>query len=503
VKLALLALCACSSHAASTQLDVTVVDSVTNAPIAARVLLFDAAGNQLHIGTIDLYGQRQGATACEFAPGVIGTWDGIVLATGHAIVPVGSDLCSPTPAIPYGTYKVWAWRGLEYERWEGQVELGAGRGTVALKIPLERAWTPRGALAADLHVHAHASNDSGMPDTQRVAAQAAAGIQVIGLSNHNTSGDASAAIRALGLEAVIWSIPSNEITSEMMHAGIYPATGPAPPADKVVTADPKTLLAMLRALPDHPIIQINHPRFRYQSLFDTTHWDGTSWPPPFPTDFDAMEVVAGYAAFNAPGDRRLDDALRDFYTLVDHGHPIAPTGGSDTHDFNWVLDGTARTYVFTDSRNDFISAIRARRTEATSGPFLDVAVSPKQGAPAVGPGQFVAADHGNVWVDVTVSQTRWMHVTKLSIRSGTTTQDIDVAPGRTFHYAGAVAVDGDSFIGVSAEGDDALPLELTGTYQRDKWMHAGVTPLAVISPILVDTDGDHHWKRGDADLLAR
>ncbi|MEO8844854.1 MAG: hypothetical protein ABI591_23910 [Kofleriaceae bacterium] len=55
---------------------------------------------------------------------------------------------------------------------------------------------------------------------------------------------------------------------------------------------------------------------------------------------------------------------------------------------------------------------------------------------------------------------------------------------------------------MSAEGDDAhaLPLELTGTYQRDKWKHAGVTPFAVLSPILVDGDGDHHWKRGDANL---
>ena len=56
-------------------------------------------------------------------------------------------------------------------------------------------------------------------------------------------------------------------------------------------ADPKALLALLRALPDHPIIQINHPRFRYQSLFDTTHWDGKAWPPPFPLGFDAVEVL--------------------------------------------------------------------------------------------------------------------------------------------------------------------------------------------------------------------
>jgi hypothetical protein len=106
-----------------------------------------------------------------------------------------------------------------------------------------------------------------------------------------------------------------------------------------------------------------------------------------------------------------------------------------------------------------------------------------------------------VWVDVTLSQTKWMHVTALKITAGTEVQTIDVPPGRTFHWAGAVATGvADTFIGVSAEGDDPLPLELTGTYQRDKWNHPGVTPFAVISPILVDSDGDHRWKRGDADI---
>jgi len=261
------------------------------------------------------------------------------------------------------------------------------------------------------------------------------------------------------------------------------------------------LLATLRALPSHPIIQINHPRFRYQSLFDVAHWDGVAWPPPFPPDFDAMEVVAGYSASNNPGDRRLDDSLRDFYTLYDHGHPVAAIGGSDTHDFNWVLDGSARTYAFADSAHGFdqpafIAAIRARRTIATSGPSVE-------GGGTVGPGQSLVADHGGVWVSVTVAQTKWMHVDRILITSGTkVAQTIPVPAGaRTHHWAGRIDVGtDDTFIGISADGDTALPLELTGTYQKDKWKHAGVTPFAVASPILIDANADGHWKRGDADL---
>jgi len=90
------------------------------------------------------------------------------------------------------------------------------------------------------------------------------------------------------------------------------------------------------------IVQINHPRFRVTALFDAAHWNGTTWPPPFSLDFDALEVLAGYTAFNIPADRRFDEGVRDFYTLIDHGRLIAPLGNSDTHDLNWVLDGTTR-----------------------------------------------------------------------------------------------------------------------------------------------------------------
>ncbi|HEY1546473.1 MAG TPA: CehA/McbA family metallohydrolase [Kofleriaceae bacterium] len=487
----------------TTTLSIRVTDH--GALVGARVLLFDAAGNALHIGKIDMYGARQSSAACEFSPGVIGTWDGIVLGYGSGDVPIGADRCAPTPAIPYGKYKVWAWRGIEYEKWEGEVDLSANRGKVELAIALDRAWQPGDALAADLHVHAHASDDSTMPDEQRVAAQVAAGIRVIGLSNHNTNGDASAAIHALHLDSVVASLPSNEVTSEAMHANMYPALGPAPPAAQIISADPAHVMALMRAQPGHPIIQINHPRFRYQSLFDTTHWDGTTWPPPFPTDFDAVEVVPGYAAFNAPGDRRLDDGLRDFYTLIDHGKLVAPVGGSDSHDFNWVLDGAARTYVFAPfyDQTTFVDAIRARRTVATDGPWLDVKASQAQGEPSVGPGEHVVPRAGAIWLDISLSTTKWQRVDRIRVQVGAQTQTIPVTPGRTFHWAGAIEVGAasDTFVGVAADGDSAMPLEFTGTYQRDKWKRPGDTPFCVISPILIDADGDGRWKRGDGDYL--
>jgi len=520
--LALLFLCACGRDGgpSSTQLAISV--TADGVPVGARVVLFDASGAQLHIGKIDLYGQRQGNAACAIAPNVVGTWDGLVVGTGRGEVPVGGDHCAPSPAIPYGVYTVLAYRGIEFERWEGTVDLSAGKGKVELAIPLERVFTPRGTLAADLHVHAAASNDSTMPNDQRVLAQIAAGIQVIALADHNTNGSLADPIRALGQGGVIAAVPSNELTSETIHLGVYPVTidpkaprGGALAEDVVKPAPPAKLLELARGLPGEHVVQVNHPRFRVTALYDVLGWNGTSWPPPFPMSFDAVEVLNGFTAFNVPGDRRFDDSVRDLYTMIDHGHPIAPLGNSDTHDFNWNHDGLARTYVFVDSpvtapfdQPGFIHAILARRTMATTGPWLAVAVSPSEGAPAVGPGQAVKAS-GTAWVDITLARAKYVHVERIKITVGTaggpeTLQTIAVpANVRDFHWAGAIAVGTtDTWIGVTADGDTALPLEQTGTYQKDKWKHDGVTPFAIASPILVDADSDGRWKRGDGDLPA-
>jgi hypothetical protein len=502
----------------------TLVIHVTDAghAVGARVLLFDDKNQPVHVGTIDLFGRRQGAGACVIAPGVLASWDGLVLGYGTAEVPIGVDACVPSPAIKYGRYHVWAWRGVEFEKWEGDIDLSPNRGRVQLDIALERAWTPHGTLAADLHVHAHASDDSRMPNPQRVIAQVAAGIQVLALSDHNSNGDVDAEIKDLELEDTITSIAGNELTANALHVNVYPVPfdrnlpkGGSPPAAEIIPGDATKLFAMGRAMKTAPIVQVNHPRFRVNSLYDTVAWDGIAWPPPFPLDFDAVEVIAGYAAFNVDGDRRLDDGVRDFYTMIDHGHLLIGVGNSDTHDFNWVLDGTARNYVFVDDARinpfdeaAFIATLRARRVVATTGPWLDVEAAPKQGStPTIGPGQSLEPDAGGVWLDITLAQARWVKTERIRITIGSPTgpklvQQIDVDPNaREHHWAGRIDVGAhDTWIGITADGDTAMPLEFTGTYQRDKWNRAGVTPFALISPILVDADRDGRWKRGDADV---
>ena len=222
-----------------------------------------------------------------------------------------------------------------------------------------------------------------------------------------------------------------------------------------------------------------------------------TWPPPFPLAFDAVEVLAGYTAFNAPGDRRFDDSVRDFYTLVDHGHLVAPLGNSDTHDLNWVLDGTdAQLRLRRRSAHAAVRRGRLHRRDPRAPRRRDQrAVARRRGRRDAGRDADRRAGRerdrrraaARVWVDVTVSQARFVHVDRIRITiggpAGPRCETIDVPAGvRTFHWAGAIEVGtADTWIGVTADGDTPLPLEQTGTYQQDKWNRAGVTPFAIAS----------------------
>jgi hypothetical protein len=162
-----------------------------------------------------------------------------------------------------------------------------------------------------------------------------------------------------------------------------------------------------------------------------------------------------------------------------------------------VLDGTARTFVTLDQptydRAAFVAAIRARRTMASSGPWLAVGAWPTAdhtGLP-FGPGQLVTARAGKIHLELTTAQPAWMHATRIRIQVGD--QTIEEPFGDSDLQIDLDVGTEDTFIGVAVDGDDPLPLELTGTYQHDKWNKPGITPFAVISPILVDANGDGHW----------
>jgi len=149
-----------------------------------------------------------------------------------------------------------------------------------------------------------------------------------------------------------------------------------------------------------------------------------TWPPPSRSSFDAVEVLAGYTAFNV---RRppFDDGARDFYTLVYHGHLIARSANSDTHDLNWVSTARPANYVYVDDPRRRRSTGRLHRRDPRppawsrqAASWLDVEAAASRGATADRrPGQALSAA-GTRGSNVTVSQAPFVHVERIRITIG-------------------------------------------------------------------------------------
>jgi hypothetical protein len=476
---------------------VTVTDGSGGPTMPARLMLYSDTGEPLRIGTLDV-DPSQDLGYCEVAPGAIGTWTGIALAYGSAEIPIGVATCDGRPAVPYGQYRARAFRDIQHEMFEAWVDLRAGSGRVVLEAPLARVFSLDDWLAADMHVHALNSGDSILPRTVRVVTEAAAGIQVIGSTDHNYNADYVAEIGALDLGEFVASVAGNEISVGIGHFNVWPVDV-HPALDRGGAADysllsASQLFAAAHELPSQPLLQVNHARMGWAAYFDWAGWDGVSWPPPMPVNFDALEVLSGFLAYDTPTDERLSRAVQDFYTLWRNGVEVTPLGNSDTHHLNWILAGFPRSYVrVPDARTTpfdeagFIQALRGQHTVATTGPFLDVRVEG-----TAGPGDIASATAGTVVLEVHLRQPSYIHATRLRVWvGGDLRRSIDVPSGSTaFHWSGREAVGAtDTWIGVDAAGDDPIPWEMPGEYLYAN-ARGGMLPFAIISPVRIDADGD-------------
>ena len=498
-------------------------------PVGARVLLFDAQGEPR--------AHRQRSTLRQ-APGRgrvrdraerrrhRGTASSSPTARGE--VPVGVDACVPSPAIPYGTYKVWAWRGIEYERGKARSICRRSAARVELAIPLERAWTPHGTLAADLHVHAHASNDS--HDAQPAARRRAGRGRHPGrsaLSDHNVERRSRRRDRgARSSTTSIASIASNELTSAISctsacircrrpqraarrrarPTSVIHADADAAVRDRARDARPPDRPGQPSAVPRRPRCTTAHG------------WDGVAWPPPFPLDVRCrrgarrLHRVQRRPAI-AASTTACATSTRSSITAIS----IAPSAtatrttstGCSTAPRATTSSSTIRARA-RSTRPAFVAAIRARRVVATTGPWLDVEVAPTEGAtPTVGPGPGArAARAARCGSTSRSSQAKFVHVERIRITVG----GADGSCRRSTCPPACARITGRarSRSATPTRGSASPPMATRrcrssspARYQKDKWSAPASRRSRSHRPILVDADGDGHWKRGDADVSVR
>ena len=153
--------------------------------------------------------KSDGATASVLAPFVIGSPEGVLLATGDGTV-----------GVPAGTYDLLLLQGTEYESVRKSVTVGTDAVT-EVDVTLEHTVKTGGWLAADMHIHTRQSFDSKLLAAHRVISEVASGVQVIVPTEHGYHYDLTSILKTLdyGVRAV--SIPGSEYNFQGGHAGIY------------------------------------------------------------------------------------------------------------------------------------------------------------------------------------------------------------------------------------------------------------------------------------------
>ncbi len=205
-----------------------------------------------------------------------------------------------------GTYDLVVSRGPEYELYTKTISIGAGSYAAEL-VQLQRSFSSDGWIAADFHIHAQPSTDSGLPIPLRVASCAAEGLDVATATDHNFITDYAPVIGATGLSNWLLGIPGMELTTfEMGHFIGFPLT-----VDPGSTRGgefqwfhqtPGDLFATLRGLATDPasaIVDVAHPRQPVLGYFSQFFIDQDTALPYAPSGI--LGVFAPYGMeFQAP-----------------------------------------------------------------------------------------------------------------------------------------------------------------------------------------------------------
>ncbi len=435
-------------------------------------------------------------------------------------------------AVAPGRYRLTATRGLEYDI--ARVEIDVPEPGAEVRVPafdIERRIALDGVVSADFHVHAEASDDSGMSNEARLASFVAENVEVMVASDHDVIGDYEAAFDALGVRDRIRVVQGVEVTSSapsdaapytIGHHNAWPIAHEkaahrrgAPPSQDLTVAD---LYSLLRTDYGARVVQMNHALTGEPGVDDGAYWThlgtaGEGFDPGRPLteepnrlllrrgadaetraiDFDAIEVMNG-------SDWPLYLALRKaWYALARQGFRRTATGNSDTHGPGETA-GYPRNFVAAGEAADpesFDAAIRAGQLFATTGPLL--ARFRANGAVA---GDTVAAPGGEVNVEIEVLAAPWIPVdeVRLLLNGEVVRSFRDLPPpGDVLRFERQVRLK------LASDGFLTLEAGVALDVDRERWIAErggvyasvvapGFLPQALSNPIWIDVDGDGRSK---------
>jgi hypothetical protein len=165
-----------------------------------------------------------------------------------------------------GKYTVVVSRGPEYDLFEQEIDLKAGK-VATVSAVLNRVVDTTGYLAGDFHIHAAGSIDSGLSNSVRVRTLAGEGVELAVATDHNYVTDYRPFIAEEGLEPWMTSMIGLELTTfEAGHFNAFPVERKLDSMSrgsiKWQDVPPQTIFNTLREMGPSTgnIIQVNHPR---------------------------------------------------------------------------------------------------------------------------------------------------------------------------------------------------------------------------------------------------
>jgi hypothetical protein len=218
----------------------------------------------------------------------------------------------------------------------------------------------RGWYSADLHHHADQA-EAVTPPRELARAQLAAGLDVLFVSDHDSTANV-AALQQIARARGVPFIPGIELSPSWGHFNAYPLDPHARLAIDTSTASVAQILAEARR-EGASVVQVNHPYIPYGYFASLAA--GVA-PGGFNGGFDLIEINA-----SAPQDDvKVLARAADFWN--DGAHYYL-SGGSDTHDVWNEESGRVRTYVHVDGTLDamrFVSALKSGNSYVTRGPLI-------------------------------------------------------------------------------------------------------------------------------------
>ena len=452
-------------------------------------------------------------------------------------------------AVAPGRYRLTATRGLEWDVASLEIDLPAAGSEFRVPpfAPVRAVELP-GTTSADLHVHAQASDDSGVTNEARIRSFLAEGIDVIVTTDHDHLGWYEPALAALGARGRLRVIQGVEVTSSapmptapwtlghhnawpIPYRRLAPHQG-APPSQVPSVAE---LYASLRSEYGARVVQMNHPLGRSPG-FDRgsflTHLGvaGEPYDASLPLDaepnrllletaadgrtraidFDAIEVMNG---------RDWDQYLRTrevWYSLLRQGVRRTATGNSDTHGPDEIA-AYPRNYLSLERGAEaerLDAALVAGRSFFTTGPLLL-----RFAANGAGMGDTLAAPGGRVHVEIVVAAAPWVPVEELRLlvdghltrrfREGT-----EASPGPVrFEREVDLSLVRDAFLTLEAGApldEEAAERARGGGEVYARAVAPGFVSQLVANPIWIDVDGDGRFTPppsrrapGEQDALRR